>query len=349
VTATYFAQLLAETPTRVWVNNPTIEEIGLALARGAVGCTTNPGYGGNLLRRAPDEILPIIEAAVRETDDDARAADLVQQRLVARIAARFLPLFEASGGSAGFVSIQGAPEMDTRADHIEHEAREAHAIGPNVTPKIPATLAGLAAFERVVADGFPTIVTEVFSVDQFVDTNERFLAVTARTGVVPPFFMSPITGIFGDHLKLVAEREGLQAQASDMELAGVALTRACYRIAQERGYPVTILAGGARIPLDLTGLVGGAMHATVNWSTFAEVLASPEPFARGFDEPLDPDAIARLMTTFPDVRRAFEPGALTPDAYDGFGPVQHFRNVFIAGWDAVHAAIAAERASLTTA
>ena len=40
--------MTADTPTRVWVNNPTVEEIGLALAQGAVGSTTNPAYGGNL-------------------------------------------------------------------------------------------------------------------------------------------------------------------------------------------------------------------------------------------------------------------------------------------------------------
>jgi transaldolase len=134
-----------------------------------------------------------------------------------------------------------------------------------------------------------------------------------------------------------------------MELAGVALTRECYRIAQERNYPVTILAGGARIPLDLTGLVGGALHATVNWSTFADVLASPEPFARGIDQPLDPAAIERLMAAFPDVRRALRQGSLVASEYDAFGPVQHFRNVFIAGWTAVHEAIKAERATLATA
>ena len=40
--ADYFDRLNAETPTRVWVNNPTPEEIDLAIAHGAVGSTTNP-------------------------------------------------------------------------------------------------------------------------------------------------------------------------------------------------------------------------------------------------------------------------------------------------------------------
>lgn len=349
MTATYFAQLLAETPTRVWVNNPTIEEIGLALEQGAVGCTTNPGYGGNLIRRAPDEILPIIEECVRATDDDMLAADLVQQRLVARIAERFRPLYDASGGTAGFVSIQGAPEADTDAGRIEHEARDGHALAPNVAPKIPATAPGLAAFERLVADGVPTIVTEVFSLAQFVETSERYLGVTERTRTRPPFFMSPITGIFGDHLKSLAHLQGLEVPASDMELAGVALTRECYRIAQERGYPVTILAGGARIPLDLTGLVGGALHATINWSTFADIMASPEPFSVGLGEPLDLGALARLEATFEDFRRAMSLDGLAPEEYQGFGPVQHFRNVFISGWTKVHQAIAEDRARVAVA
>ena len=46
----YFSRLVAETPSRVWVNNPTIEEVELALAQGATGCTTNPAFAGGLLK-----------------------------------------------------------------------------------------------------------------------------------------------------------------------------------------------------------------------------------------------------------------------------------------------------------
>jgi transaldolase len=343
MTATYFQQLQAETPTRVWVNNPTVAEIDLALAQGAVGSTTNPAYGGGLLRRSPDEILPIIADAVRTSDDDAVVADEVQRRLVARIAERFRPVYEATDGRLGFVSLQGAPEADHDAGLILQEARLAHAVAPNVAPKIPATAPGLDAFERLVQEGIPTIVTEVFSLDQLVETCERYLRVTGRTGVRPPFFMSPITGILGDHLKAVAARDGIAIADADMELAGVALSRACLRLAEERGYPVTLLLGGARIPLDLTGLVGGNVHATINWSTFAQLLDDPEPFAPGLLEPLDTGALPRLNASFDDVRRGMTLGSLSVDEFEGFGPVQYFRNNFVAGWTAVRAAIAAER------
>jgi transaldolase len=343
---TYFLRMRAETPTRVWVNNPTLEEIDLALAQGAVGCTTNPAYGGGLLKRAPDEIRPLIADSVRRADNDLEAADLVQQRLVARIAERFRPLYDSSGGTAGFVSIQGAPEADTDPARILAEGRTARSLGPNVTPKLPATGPGLQAFEQLVADGSPTIVTEVFSLAQLVETSERYLAVTERIGRRPPFFISPITGIFGDHLKAVAARDGLGLDPRDADLVGVALGRACQRLVEERAYPVILLCGGARIPLDLTGFVGSPVHATINWSTFAQVLATGAPLTRGVDEPLDGAAMSRLEGMFDDVRRAFRLDGLSVAEFEAFGPVQHFRNNFIAGWHTVLAAVSEARAAL---
>ena len=109
----YFGRVRRATGSRFWINNPTTEEVELALRHGAMGCTTNPGHGGNLLARAPQEVLPVIERCLAESEDDEVVATLVQRRLVARLCERFLPLFESSGGTEGFVSIQGAPEADT--------------------------------------------------------------------------------------------------------------------------------------------------------------------------------------------------------------------------------------------
>ena len=40
----YFHRLHQETPTRLWINNPTLEEADLAIDAGAISCTTNPSY-----------------------------------------------------------------------------------------------------------------------------------------------------------------------------------------------------------------------------------------------------------------------------------------------------------------
>ena len=342
--ATYFERLIAESPTRVWVNNPTAEEVGLALAQGAVGSTTNPAFGGGLLRRAPEEVLPVIAECLALSDDDRVVADLLQHRLVGKIAERFLPVHVATDGKLGYVSIQGSPETDMDAECIWEEAKAGHAIGPNVAPKLPATIPGFSAMERAVQAQWPVIVTEVFSVDQVIMACELYLKTTRRTGVRSPFFMSPITGILGDHLKKLAARDGLDVAPWVMDMAGVGLARRCAAVVAERDYPVTLLFGGSRTQYDLTGLVGAAHHATINWSTFAELIASDAPIERTIDQPLEPEVERILLSTFPDMWKGWEEGRLAPQEFEDFGPVQHFRDSFLAGWHSVLAMVADRRA-----
>jgi transaldolase len=344
VSDSYFLAVKAQTPTRLWVNNPTQEEIGLALEQGAVGCTTNPSFGGNLLRRAPDEARPIIQACVAAETDDHRAADAIQIALVGRIAERFRPLHEASGGTAGFVSIQGAPDTDHDGERILEEGYAGRAIGPNIAVKIPATLPGFHAFERLVTEGSPTIITEVFSLAQLVEACEVYLRATAKTGVRPPFFMSPITGIFADHLKKVARRDGIDCPDEVMDQVGVVLARACNRVVEERQYPVTLLFGGARLPIDFTDLVGARTASTINYSTVEQILELAPPVADTIHAQSDPAVVARLMV-FPEVRQALALDGLAPEEFERFGPVLHFRDAFLAGWNAVLAMVAEMRAA----
>jgi len=338
--STYFQRLAATTPTRVWVNNPTDEEVGLALAQGAVGSTTNPAYGGNLLRRAPHLIEPLINAARQGTSDVDRAVELVQLNLVHSIAERFRALHDQSEGKLGYVSCQGSPERDSDAAEIIREAHDARLQGPNVAPKIPATPAGLDALEVLVAEGCPTIVTEVFSLDQLIEANERYLAVTSSSGARPPFFISPITGIFGDHLKVVATTAGIDVAPNEIEMIGVLLMRACYAMSLERGYPALLLAGGARIPFDLTGLVGARVHATINWATFSEILSQDPPPTASYADLIDPRIEETLKRAFPDVRAALAPSGLSLSEFEDFGPVQFFRSSFVRGWQQVREAVA---------
>jgi len=348
VTDTFFTRLKAETPTRIWVNNPTRAEVELALQHGAIGCTTNPSFSGSLLHRDPDKVRPLIAVCARLSANDETAAEQVQLRLVAEVVDRFRPAYEASGGSEGFVSIQGSPETDDDSGSILAAARAGRALGPNATPKLPATGPGLAAFEAIVAEGWPTIVTEVFSLDQLVETNERYLRVTARSGVRPPFFISPITGIFGDHLRAVAGERRPEADQEWIQLAGVALSRACHKLVDERGYPATLLCGGARGPVDVIGLVGLPVHLTVNWTTVSEILDQAPVLPKPGTWTIDPATIAQLRLTFGDFDRAMRVGSLRIGDFEDFGPVRHFRSNFQAAWRLVRAAIAAERSVVTT-
>ncbi len=347
--SSFFRSLIASTSTRLWVNNPTSVEIDLALERGAVGCTTNPAFVNGLLRRAPDEVVPIIAGVVADEQDDQRAAELVQERIVQSILPRFAPQMTDPTGPCGLVSLQGAPQHDMDASAILAQARRARALGPNCVPKIAATAPGLDALDVLVGEAAATIVTEVFSLAQIIETCERYRRATAASGLRPALIVAPITGIFGDHLRVVAERDRLEIDGRLLEQAGVAFGRAAARLVREREYPVTLLFGGARTMLDLTGLVGSQHHATVNWTTFAEVLEADPPVQVTIDDELPATDLEQLTSSFDAMRVALAEDGLAVEEFEGFGPVQHFRDNFVAGWQGLLDAVSAARHAPTAA
>ena len=79
---TYFHRLNARTATRMWINNPTEAEARAAIAQGAISCTSNPTYAARMLQVDRPAALAAIDAALRESGDDAVVADLVQGRLL---------------------------------------------------------------------------------------------------------------------------------------------------------------------------------------------------------------------------------------------------------------------------
>lgn len=335
----YFRRVASTYPTRLWVNNPTAAEAEAAIAAGAFACTTNPGFSASLLRREPAVVAEAIAACA---DQGAAAADQVQQRLIGRLCRIFLPLYERSGGRAGFVSIQGDPHRDDDAAHVIDEARRYRRIAPNAMAKIPVTAAGLQAIETMLGEGMPVIATEVFAVAQALAVAEVHQRVARRIPAVPPLYITHITGIFDEYLAADAARRGLALPPETLAQAGWIVARTQYRLLRERGCDATLLGGGARNARHFTDMVGGRFDVTLNPGTIAELQVLDPPLLARLDEPID-EAAARALRALPDFALALDPGALRVGDFAGFGPVRHFLAMFIAGWDELGAAIARHR------
>jgi len=108
----YFHRVIRETPTRLWINNPTLEDANKAIAAGAIRCTTNPTFSAHMLKAESVNALSVIDSIIQQTTDDKTAAELAQQRLVKRGMEKFLPLYERKPGLEDMVSIQGNPHLD---------------------------------------------------------------------------------------------------------------------------------------------------------------------------------------------------------------------------------------------
>ncbi len=192
---TYFNWLSQQTASRVWINNPTAAEIELGPGAGRGGLHDQPRLrrqpAGPSSRRDSAHIVEVVAAGAR--GDEAVA--LVQGRLVGRILPHFTAIHEQSCGREGWVSMQGAPELDTSVEPILASARAARSLAANCIPKVPATAPGLAALDVLVRDDQPVLMTEVFSLAQVEETCERYLRASAESGHTPVLIMAPITGI----------------------------------------------------------------------------------------------------------------------------------------------------------
>lgn len=344
--ADYFQRVTRETATRLWINNPTLEELEKALEAGAISCTTNPTYGAKLLRSEPEAIRPVIDRVIRETEDDDTAADRVAQEVTRRVIERMLPLYERSGGTQGFVTIQDDPRKEEDWTRIVTMALRCRELGPNFMTKIPVTQAGIQAIEALIAENIPLCATEVFALDQAVAICELYERTAEKTGNAPPFYVTHITGIFDEYLGKFAQQNGIALSPERLAWAGATVGRAEYRLLTERGYRTTLLGGGARGTHHFTDFVGGDFHITINWSTAQELLEADPPVVSRIETPTPPDIQEELAAKLPDFRRALTLGALPVEEFAEFGPVVLFRNNFIAGYEYLLAEVAARRAQL---
>lgn len=160
----------------------------------------------------------IFQKAIAETDlydEDIRrlagkqksTAEIFEGLAVADIqsaADAFRPVFDASGGDDGFVSIEVAPQLARDTEGTIAEARRLwrECGRDNVMVKIPGTAEGVPAIRKCLAEGININITLLFSVDRYREVMEAYLwameervaagAPVARIRSVASFFVSRV-------------------------------------------------------------------------------------------------------------------------------------------------------------
>jgi len=339
----YIQRVIRDTPTRLWINNPTGDDLEKAVATGAICGTSNPSYCSKLLQREPEYIRKIIDTVIQEIEDEDAAADVIYQRATARFMNAFLSIYEKSGGRQGFVTMQDNPEKDEDSQAIVDATVRHSRVGRNYMAKIPVIEPGMEAMAILVERNVPICATECFSIAQTVSMCELYEHISKRCGKSPPFFITHITGIFDEEIRAYVEREKIDIDPSILVQAGCIVARKEYRILKERGYRTTLLGGGARGLHHFTEFVGGDIHVTLNWSTIEDLIRSDRSVTRRIDIETPEEIIEELSEKLPDFKRAYYEDGLKPPEYKNFAPLQRFRNSFLKGWAHLRAEIKERR------
>lgn len=149
--------------------------------------------------------------------DGSKAYEALAVEDISRACDLFRGVYDASGGTDGFVSLEVSPELahDT-AGTVDEARRLWKAVDkPNLMIKVPGTDAGLPAIEQLLADGFNVNITLLFSVENHERVMEAYLrglerrleagGALDRIGSVASFFVSRVDSAVDAQLEKIAE------------------------------------------------------------------------------------------------------------------------------------------------
>ncbi|MGZ4630201.1 MAG: transaldolase [Oryzihumus sp.] len=173
---------LSDQGVSIWLddlNRPLITSGGLQElidTKHVVGVTTNPTIFAAALSQGDayneqvkslaDDGRNVDEAVFALTTEDVRhACDIMR------------PVYDATGGQDGRVSIEVDPRLAHETARTVEQAKELWAAvdRPNLLIKIPATVEGLPAISQVIAEGISVNVTLIFSLDRYRGVMNAFL------------------------------------------------------------------------------------------------------------------------------------------------------------------------------
>ena len=150
-----------------------IEEDGLR------GMTSNPSIFEKAIADSHDYDEDI-RAMALEGNGAAAIYESLSQRDVESAADEFRPVYDATDGKDGYVSLEVNPHLAHDTGGTLKEARRLWAAlnRPNVLIKVPATAEGLPAIRQLIGEGISVNVTLLFGLPRYRQVAEAYIAGT---------------------------------------------------------------------------------------------------------------------------------------------------------------------------
>jgi transaldolase len=168
-------QSLVACGTKLWLDSVDSDEVRRNRALGATGATSNPIIVSDIIKSGHFDRQ--ISRLLGDGLNDEEIAWRLTDALVSRAQSVFEPVWDMTRGDDGWVSFELDPLLEDPANTMSIgdkaaryvELAQKWSVGhKNRMIKVPATPAGLAALEEIVAHGVTANVTLVFSERQYI-------------------------------------------------------------------------------------------------------------------------------------------------------------------------------------
>ena len=331
-------EMTQTTPTCLWNDSASLQELAYSLEHGAVGATCNPVIVAEVLKKEMhlwrDRIRELIEEMPVATED--QIAWKVVEEISIKAASLLKPAFDFFRGRNGRLSIQTDPRFYRDSSAILAQALHFNDLAPNIIVKIPVTRAGIPTIEEATYQGISINATVCFTLPQCVavaEAVERGLQRREREGREISA-MGPVctimVGRLDDWLKVQAELENIIIDPGYLEWAGVAVFKKTYELFHKRGYRIRLLAAAFRNHMHWSEFIGGDVVISPPHKWQVRFNASDVEVIRRIDNPVGPEIVDALLRKFPDFQRAYREDGLSTRDFDFFPPTRRTLRQFIA-------------------
>jgi transaldolase len=205
------------------------------------GVTSNPTIFANALAKGDAYDDQIKDLAIRgvTVEEAFRMITTYDIRWGADV---LRPVYDASGGVDGRVSIEVDPRLALDTEKTVAEARQLWWLvdRPNVFIKIPATAAGIPAITATLAQGISVNVTLIFSLERYGEVIDAYMAGLeqaaenghdiATIASVASFFVSRVDTEVDKRLNAIGTPEALALKSK----AAIANARLAYELYEQK-------------------------------------------------------------------------------------------------------------------
>ena len=180
-------EMLHRLGQRLWLDNITRALLtGGTLAHyiaefSLTGLTSNPTIFDNAIKAGGNYTAAIRKKAQQGKSGEALFFELAVEDLT-QAADLFRPIFDASNGIDGWVSLEVSPLLANDSGGTMRAAKGLHALAqrPNLFVKIPGTPSGITAIEETIFAGVPVNVTLLFSREQYLAAAGAYMRAIER-------------------------------------------------------------------------------------------------------------------------------------------------------------------------
>ena len=212
----------------------TSGELRKLVDNGLCGMTSNPTIFHKSITRGTEYDDTIRSILKFDPDIDTKT---LYDRLVIediQMAADVLrPVFEATDGADGLISLEPPAELSYDADATMSEVRRLWKLvnRPNLLMKVPATQPGIQAIESLLAEGININITLMFSMKHYEDVSNAYIRGISRNpnpqriASVASFFVSRVDTYADRELEKIGTEEALALRGK----AAIANSKIVYR------------------------------------------------------------------------------------------------------------------------